>query len=193
MNKTDKKGMASTLKTRADALLESGINTRGRYLEALPLLFSLRQAAASLNGFYNSIKECADKIAESAATYAKEHATALDGGLREVKGGKLSGTIRIRDNDYTLTLGNGDIKRTTGDDLTETFLSTLPKEWLRFKPKLNKSEINRLGESDEKLLKYGLFRTESRTWSRKAVSAGIAGIEDAVTASPDSGNEEAES
>ena len=148
MCKTDKKDdpKPSDYKKQADALLESGIDKRERYLQALPLIFILREAATTVSVFAAALKESAEKLGEAAATYAKEHATALDdGGLREVKGGKLSGSIRVRDNEYTLTFGSGDIKRTSGDNLTALFLDKLPKEWLRFKPKLNTSEINRLG------------------------------------------------
>jgi len=196
MNKTDKKNdpKPSDYKKQADALLESGIDKRERYLEALPLIFILREAATTVSAFAAALKESADKLGEAAATYAKEHTTALDdGGLHEVKGGKLSGSIRVKDNEYTLTLGSGDIKRTSGDNLTALFLSKLPKEWIRSKPKLNTSEINRLGVTDAQLLKYGLFRSESRIWSRKAISGSVAGIESAVTPNPEPGNEEAES
>ena len=61
------------------------------------------------------------------------------------------------------------------------------------KPKLDTSEINRLGVTDAQLLKYGLFRSESRIWSRKAISGSVAGIESAVTPNPEPGKEEEES
>ena len=63
MSKTDRTGKPSTLKMRAEALLDGGINTKEKYLEALPLLFALRQAAMSVKGFLKAVNECADALA----------------------------------------------------------------------------------------------------------------------------------
>ena len=59
----------------------------------------------------------------------------------------------------------GPIKRMNGDNITSEFLRGLPQDWLKEKPELDTTAINRLGVSGEELFKHGLYRPEKRVWS----------------------------
>ena len=134
MSKAEKKTPASALKMRADELTENGITTRESYREALPLLFTMRRAAVSLKAFAKALETSADALSEGAAAYAKDHVTALDEPLHDVAKGKVSGSVEIDGNVYTLTLTDGPIKRVNGDNMTKDFLEGLPKDWTKTKP-----------------------------------------------------------
>lgn len=167
MSKTERTGKPSTLKMRAETLLDGGINTKEKYLEALPLVFSLRQAAISVKGFLKAVQESEKALSDAAASYAKEHVTALDEPLQEVGGGMLRGSVTVNGQTYTLTLSKGALRRTTGDNMTQPFLKKLPQEWTRTKLELDANAMNGMDITDDKLFKYGLFRPENRTWSMK--------------------------
>lgn len=167
MSKTERTGKPSTLKMRAETLLDGGINTKEKYLEALPLLFALRQAEVSVKGFLKAVKECADALSDEAASYAKEHVTALDEPLQEIGGGMSRGSVTVNGQTYMLTISKGELKRTTGDNMTQPFLKTLPQAWTRPKLELDATAIKSQNVTEDKLFKYGLFRPENRTWSMK--------------------------
>ena len=173
MSKAEKKTPASALKMRADELTENGITTRESYREALPLLFTMRRAAVSLKAFAKALETSADALSEGAAAYAKDHVTALDEPLHDVAKGKVSGSVEIDGNVYTLTLTDGPIKRVNGDNMTKDFLEGLPKDWTKTRPELDVTAINRLGVGEEALFRHGLIRQEKRMWTMKTAAEGI--------------------
>lgn len=161
----------SVLIQDADELIEKGIKTRETYVEALPLMMSMRQAAISLKAYARNLDEHADVLSEATAAYAMEHVTALDEPLHEASGKKQCGSITIDDGVYTLTITPGPIKRTNGDNMTNDFLKRLPATWIKTKPELDVTGINRLGVSEEVLFKHGLLRVEKRAWTYKELEA----------------------
>ena len=167
---------ASEVKKMADTMLENGgVGTRERFMQALPLLFSLREAAAGLAAFSKALNASADALSEGAAAYAKDHAKALDEPLHEVAKGKTAGSVEIGTNRYTLTLTDGPLKRVTGDNMTESFLARLPGTWIKSKPVLDVTAINKLGVSEEILFKHGLIRAEKRAWTMKTAAEAAEG------------------
>ena len=165
-----KRPSAVQLKERADLLTMNGITTRETYFEALPLLFSIRQAAASIKAFAKALEASAETLSEGAAAYAKDHTTALDEPLHEAAKGKTVGTVVIGTNRYTLTLTDGPLKRESGDNLTEDFLKGLPKGWTKIKHELDVTSINQQDVDKDDLFKHGLIRTEKRAWTMKTAA-----------------------
>ena len=172
MAKPNKK--PSQLREECEALLETGITCRDDYLDALKHLGALRVAIASLKSFVKNLTECEQRLSESAAAYAVDHKTAVDGGkgLTEIKPNIYRGQLTLDHRVYSLTVSPGPIKRMNGDNITSEFLRGLPQDWLKEKPELDTTAINRLGVSGEELFKHGLYRPEKRVWS----------VEDAPTA-----------
>ena len=85
---------ASEVKKMADTMLENGgVGTRERFMQAVPLLFSLKEAAAKVKQFLKALEASADELSRQAAGYAEDHATALDAPLAEVRKGIRSGTV----------------------------------------------------------------------------------------------------
>lgn len=161
----------SVLIQDADALIEKGIKTRETYEAALPLMMSMRQAAISLKAYARNLEEHAEALSDATAAYAVEHVTALDEPLHEESGKKQTGSITLGGEVYTLTITPGPIKRTNGDNITKDFLNRLPAEWIKSKPELDVTGINRLGVSEEVLFKHGLLRVEKRAWTYKELEA----------------------
>ena len=169
MNET-KKVKASEVKKQADALLENGgVGTRERFMQALPLLFSLKEAAAALKQFVKALEASADELSRQAAGYAEEHVTALDTPLAEVREGIRNGTVEIDGTTYRLTVSPDKIKRLDGGTLTQTFLKGLPKDWTKAKFVLVDGAFKDLGA--EELAKHDLCREIKREWSVAAKAA----------------------
>ena len=168
MNET-KKVKASEVKKQADALLENGgVGTRERFMQALPLLFSLKEAAA-LKQFVKALEASADELSRQAAGYAEEHVTALDTPLAEVRDGIRNGTVEIDGTTYRLTVSPDKIKRLDGGTLTQKFLEGLPKDWTKSKFVLVDGAFKDLGA--EELAKHALCREIKREWSVAAKAA----------------------
>ena len=168
MNET-KKVKASEVKKQADALLENGgVGTRERFMQAVPLLFSLKEAAA-LKQFVKALEASADELSRQAAGYAEEHVTALDTPLAEVRDGIRNGTVEIGGTTYRLTVSPDKIKRLDGGTLTQKFLEGLPKDWTKSKFVLVDGAFKDLGA--EELAKHDLCREIKREWSVAAKAA----------------------
>ena len=165
MNET-KKVKASEVKKQADALLENGgVGTRERFMQALPLLFSLK----ALKQFVKALEASADELSRQAAGYAEEHVTALDTPLAEVREGIRNGTVEIDGTTYRLTVSPDKIKRLDGGTLTQKFLEGLPKDWTKSKFVLVDGAFKGLGA--EELAKHDLCREIKREWSVAAKAA----------------------
>jgi len=163
MNET-KKVKASEVKKQADALLENGgVGTRERFLQALPLLFSLNEAASSLKQFVKALEASADELSRQAAGYAEEHVTALDTPLAEARDGVRNGTVEIDGTTYRLTVSPDKIKRLDGGSLTQAFLKGLPEGWTNSKFVLVEGAFKGVGA--EEMARHGLRRETKREWS----------------------------
>lgn len=153
----------SELKKQADALLESGIANQTAYRTAVPLLFNLRAAAATVKAFAKALESAADELGDKAAAYAVDHVSAFDEPLAEVKDGIRSGVVSIDEVTYRLTISPDAVKRLSGDNLTQGFLRTLPKGWTNSKLTLAVSELADVPA--EKLAENDLYRAMKRVWS----------------------------
>jgi DNA (cytosine-5)-methyltransferase 1 len=121
---------ASEVKKMADTLLENGgVGTRERFMQALPLLFSLKEAAGKVKQFAKALEASADELSRQAAGYAEDHATALDAPLVEVRKGIRSGTVEVGGVTYRLTVSPDKVVRLDGGTLTQEFLAGLPDGW----------------------------------------------------------------
>jgi len=158
-----KKKKASAIKTAADELLERGVTTRECYMAALPLLFELRDAIGGLKEFVKGLETSARDLSGAAATYAKEHCTALDEPLHVERTGVESGTVSVEGVKYRLTVSLGKFRRASGDNLTMDFLKALPEGWTREKRELNEGALSKLGASE--LLSQDLVRERKNEWS----------------------------
>lgn len=154
---------SSELKKIADSLLEQGITTKEAYRQAVPLVFDLEDAIKETRKWIAMLNDCLKQLSEGAATYAIDHATALDEPLSAEKDGIQSGSVEIDGETYRLTLSLGDPTRMSGGNLTQDFLKGLPKSWVGSKLTLKQGALS--GTSPEQLAKYDLKRDMKRVWS----------------------------
>ena len=160
----DKNATAKELKEQAKKLLEAGIENREAYEEAIPLMFAVSDRAKSIFNNAKELKSLAENLSSVAADYAVRHVTALDKPLATVKTGIENGEVTIAGMLYRLTISLDDPKRIGGDNMTQDFLKTLPKEWTSAKLSLKKSAVASV--SAEELEKHDLRREKKRVWSR---------------------------
>ena len=155
---------ASEVKKMADTLLENGgVGTRERFLQALPLLFSLRAAAATVKQFAKALDASADELSRQAAGYAEEHVTALDAPLAEARKGIRNGTVEVGGVRYRLTISPDKVVRLGGGALTQEFLAGLPEDWTKSKLVLVDGAFK--GVDAEEMAKHDLRREIKREWS----------------------------
>ena len=153
----------SEIKKQADALIEGGVQRMESYRAAVPLVFALRGAAATVKQFAKALESSADELSRQAAGYAEEHSTALDTPLSEVKDGVRNGTVEIDGTTYRLTISPDKIKRLDGGSLTQAFLKGLPEGWTKAKLALVDGAFKGLGA--EELARHDLCRETKREWS----------------------------
>ena len=153
----------SEIKKQADALIEGGVQRMESYRAAVPLVFALRGAAATVKQFAKALDDSANELSRQAAAYAEDHPTALDTPLAEVKDGVLNGTVEIDGTTYRLTVSPDKIKRLDGGSLTQQFLKGLPEGWTKAKLTLVDGAFKGLGA--EELAKHDLCREIKREWS----------------------------
>ena len=152
------------IKKQAEALLETGVNTKEAYKSALPLLFKVRDAANNASAFAKLLYGLAEEISEKAAAYAIDHSTAFYRPLSDYKDGMQRGVVDPVDGvGYALTISKGDVKRITGGNLTQEFLADLPKGWTKSKLEANKAAIKKA--TAEELASHDLYCELKRTWS----------------------------
>ena len=153
----------SEIKKQADALIENGVQRMESYRAAVPLVFALRGAAATVKQFAKALDDSANELSRQAAAYAEDHPTALDTPLAEVKDGVLNGTVEIDGTTYRLTISPDKIKRLDGGSLTQQFLKGLPEGWTKAKLTLVDGAFKGLGA--EELARHDLCRETKREWS----------------------------
>ena len=79
-------------------------------------------------------------------------------------GHEPNGGVTIDGKTYRYTDGWDGLKRTSGDNMTESFLQGLPVTWTRSKLTLSVDAIGALSVSDDDLLAKGLAWKRKRTW-----------------------------
>lgn len=153
----------SEIKKQADALIEGGVQRMESYRAALPLVFALRGAAATVKQFAKALEDSANELSRQAAGYAEEHPTALDTPLAEARDGVRNGTVEIDGTTYRLTISPDKIKRLDGGNLTQKFLEGLPEGWTSAKLALREGAFK--GLDAEELARHDLRREMKREWS----------------------------
>ena len=153
----------SEIKKQADALIEGGVQRMESYRAAVPLVFALKGAAATVKQFAKALDDSASELSRQAAAYAEDHPTALDTPLAEVKDGVLNGTVEIDGTTYRLTISPDKIKRLDGGSLTQQFLKGLPEDWTKAKLTLVDGAFKGVGA--EELARHDLCRETKREWS----------------------------
>lgn len=166
MNESTKTKPSTSAKYQAECqkLLESGIDNRERFREAVKRHFRLLWMAKGVMGFAKILANTAKGLGEAAAAYAVDHKTALDvEALSELKTGILNGVVEIDGSKYRLTISRGDPVRIDGGNITQEFLMGLPKAWSESKLELYKSALAKVTEDE--LREKGLERALKRVWS----------------------------
>ena len=153
----------SEIKKQADALIDSGVQRMESYRAAVPLVFALRGAAATVKQFAKALDDSANELSRQAAAYAEEHPTALDTPLAEARDGVLNGTVEIGGVTYRLTVSPDKIKRLDGGNMTQSFLAGLPEGWTSSRLALVEGAFKGLGA--EELARHDLRRETKREWS----------------------------
>ena len=153
----------SEIKKQADALIDGGVQRMESYRAAVPLVFALRGAAATVKQFAKALDDSASELSRQAAAYAEDHPTALDTPLAEARDGVLNGTVEIDGVTYRLTVSPDKIKRLDGGSLTQAFLKGLPEGWTKAKLALVDGAFKGLGA--EELARHDLCRETKREWS----------------------------
>ena len=157
------KKKSSELKKQVDELLDQGVTSKEKFRAALPMMSELRASIASTKEWLVLLQGREKLLSEAAATYAVDHATALDQPLAPVKDGIESGSITIDGVEYGLTLSLDKAKRLSGGNFTKSFLEGLPKEFTASELKLVQSSL--AGLSADELARYDLKRDLKRVWS----------------------------
>ena len=153
----------SEIKKQADALIDGGVQRMESYRAAVPLVFALRGAAATVKQFAKALDDSANELSRQAAAYAEEHPTALDTPLAEARDGVLNGTVEIGGVTYRLTVSPDKIKRLDGGNMTQSFLAGLPEGWTSSRLALVEGAFKGLGA--EELARHDLRRETKREWS----------------------------
>ena len=156
---------ATQTKKYVEAILENGVTTRERYLEAVPALFAMDKAIASAKDWIDKLKALRDGLSARVSDYAVDHATALDEPVTADKDGISSGTVEIGGVKYRLTVSSGDFVRKSGGNLTKEFLSRLPKDWTKAVTKLQLDKASLKGKTADELEAEDLFCPVKRVWS----------------------------
>ena len=153
----------SEIKKQADALIEGGVQRMESYRAAVPLVFALRGAAATVKQFAKALEASADELSRQAAGYAEEHPTALDEPLAEARDGVRSGMVEIDGVTYRLTISPDRIRRLDGGNMTQSFLAGLPEGWTKTRLALVDGAFK--GLDAEELARHELCRETKREWS----------------------------
>ena len=153
----------SEVKKQADALIEGGVQRMESYRAAVPLVFALRGAAATVKQFAKALEASADELSRQAAGYAEEHPTALDEPLAEARDGVRSGMVEIDGVTYRLTISPDRIRRLDGGNMTQSFLAGLPEGWTKTRLALVDGAFK--GLDAEELARHELCRETKREWS----------------------------
>lgn len=154
---------ASEVKKQADALLEQGITTKEQYRQAVPMIFAMQKAVKSAKEWLAVLNDRLKALSEGAATYAVDHASALDEPLSPDKDGIESGSVEIDGETYRLTLSLDAPTRISGGNFTQGYLADLPKGFTASKLTLKASAL--AGMSPDELARYDLKRDIKRVWS----------------------------
>jgi len=153
------------MRIAAEAALEKGVANKATLAEAVPVLVELQEAVSNA---YRTARECtalAEALSEACSRYGLAHESIFDEGLSLSQVGVKSGDLTIDDVTYHFASGYDKPKRTDGGMLTQDYLGSLPKDWVKGKLELDTTGINRLGVSEEDLEKNGLYRPEKNEWS----------------------------
>ena len=153
----------SEIKKQADALIEGGVQRMESYRAAVPLVFALKGAAATVKQFAKALDDSANELSRQAAAYAEDHPTALDTPLAEARDGVLNGTVEIGGVTYRLTVSPDKIKRLDGGNMTQSFLAGLPEGWTSSRLALVEGAFKGLGA--EELARHDLRRETKREWA----------------------------
>ena len=153
----------SEIKKQADALIEGGVQRMESYRAAVPLVFALKGAAATVKQFAKALEASADELSRQAAGYAEEHPTALDEPLAEARDGVRSGMVEIDGVTYRLTISPDRIRRLDGGNMTQSFLAGLPEGWTKTRLALVDGAFK--GLDAEELARHELCRETKREWS----------------------------
>ena len=148
---------------QAAQVAKNGVSVMEDFKKSLPWLDTLDSEIAQLKSHISILADIREVIADSAATYAETHTTALDEPLTEVFDGTRNGSVAMGGKTFRLTVSRGPAKRASGDNMTQAFLKKLPKDWV--KSKLVASHETISSQSDDILKKYGLVRPVKRVWT----------------------------
>lgn len=159
-----------SLSEAADAIIRNGVTNREGFAEALRIQFELQDKINFLGEQCQRMALLSSKLGQLCTRYVDERENALDVPLREVKAGISQGSVAFGGATYTLTESLGSPKRPDGSAMTEEFLKTLPKEWLKGKVGFDWSSLKKTGVTDEQLRKHGLARPLNRLWSRSVTT-----------------------
>lgn len=153
---------SKTIKAEALELLSSaGVTTSEKFCAGVPLLAQMDDQLLSLRLAVKEMQNLRNQLCEGLSDYADSHAKALDTPLKTVKNDVEEGLVTIDCTTYRYTRSFDGLARPSGDNMTQIFLKSLPKEWQREKVELNTQYIGNNDVSDEDLLVHGLM------WKRK--------------------------
>ena len=149
---------------QAKLLRDDGVTKCEAYLQAVPLVISLRNEIKKMRKEIEELKELESLISDSAADYAKDHKSVMAVPISKDRNGIESGISIIDGERYSLTISSGESVREGGDNLTRDFLERLPKEFVKNRLVLKVSAFK--GMSKEELNKYGLIRPDKKVWRK---------------------------
>jgi len=153
------------IREEAKGILKHRVSSRATLCDALPVLVELAEAVKAAKHIYDVAREVLGDLSDACADYALAHDSVFDDGLATNAKGIKSGDITIDKVVYHLASGYDTPVRRDGEPLTQSFLSSLPKDWAKASWKIDTTGINRLGISDSDLAAQGLFRPAKNTWS----------------------------
>jgi len=137
---------------------------------ALETLRSLDEGVAHLRRVIKDTAKSADELREVCGEFVAENPDKLSEVVKE-NGVLRSGTIAIEDAIAGYSLRIGEFVRKSGEQKTQAFLETLPKNWVKRDLKLSTANINKLLENgkitEADLEQNDLERKYAHSWSWK--------------------------
>jgi len=151
-----------------EKMIANGIGNKEQFDAAIPVLVELEDKIETMEqNTLKSLKNLAKSLCNMASDYAEKHEKTVfeNGKLILEANGVKSGNVVIGRKRYHFTDSYGPLKRMDGSDMSQDFLSGLPKEWTKAKFELDTTGIKRKGVPLDKLNDFGLYRPAKYEWS----------------------------
>ena len=161
------KGKTKELIDFANVICDEGFTTYDDFETGLLTYADLMERIDGLKALASRLGSASDRLAAKLSEHAEANPEQVfDAGLVEVKHGQYRGVVTVdEERRFIYTRSNTEIKRSSGDNMTQEFLKELPKKWTGSDLKLVRRNLENV--SDEELFEHKLVRTVKRSWRKE--------------------------